>query len=440
MFNVLGIVQLLVLIVFLVVSYKKYGVIIFGDLMKLMFILWITNIGLYNLQLSKLYNPTWQINLIAMLIALIFFVASMKVSLNIKDIKDSFYNIVKDKDNYKIYSIITTIIFVISTIVFLININKYGLAILGENKIGKQQFDHYAGYIIYLLTLVAQIKYILFRAYNKKSEFLFFVVSLALLVLTLNRGPLMFIVVTIYIYEIFNLVNNKDKLSKKTIYIIYSLFIIGALVAITLFGYIGDMRMEYVLENVYKRTINEHYQMSSFIPSGFLWSYMYLTSPLENASFSIINQGYDFTFFNNLFYPFIKFFANLMGKGTEYKEWLTSRGGFEPYLEKKVGLNVSSFIPEAMQDMGYVGVVIYILIFLALAYFAISLIKRRKINFSTVGSIVIYSNVLSILGWSVFVNSLKMPMLIINILAIICIEVAKGLGIFDFILRKLKRG
>ena len=249
----------------------------------------------------------------------------------------------------------------------------------------------------------------------------------------------MYIAVTIYIYELFNLARIKDTINKKVLYGIYALLIGGVILAIAVFGYIGDMRMEYVLENVYKRTINEHYQMSPYIPSGILWVYIYLTSPLENAAYSIINQSYDFTFFNNLFYPFIKLFNNLIGNGDEYKKWLESVEGFTPYLEKKVGLNVSSFIPEAMQDLGYLGVIIYIAIFLALAYFSVALIKK-KIKISSIGAITIYSNVISILAWSVFVNSLKIPMLVINIMMIVFIEIFSRFGFFKLILNKIKRG
>lgn len=439
MYYLIGILELLFVVFFLFGSYKKSSLITLADCIKLIFILWLTNIALYNLRLSKLYNPSWQINLIVIIIALIFYVLSRKISLEKTDVELSIRDMEEDKNSYNIYCIISTCIFIVSMAVFLYNIKKYGLAILAENKINKQRFDHYAGYIIYLLVLVAQIKYILFRIKKNIWELLLFALSLGALILTLNRGPLMYIAVTIYLFELFNLVRIKDKINKKLLYAIYALLIGGVILAITAFGYIGDMRMEYVLENVYKRTINEHYQMSEYIPSGLLWVYVYLTSPLENASYSIINQSYDLTFFNNLFYPFIKLFNNLIGNGEGYKNWLQSVRGFSPYLEKKVGLNVSSFIPEAMQDLGYIGVIVYIAIFLALAYFSLVLVKK-KIKISSLGAITIYSNVISILAWSVFVNSLKIPMLVINIMMILFIEVLTKLGFFKFIENKIKRG
>lgn len=436
MYYLIGIVQLIILCIFLYKEYKKEGILIFGDALKLTFMLWLLNISLYNLQFSKLYNPNWQINLICMLIALTFFILSKKFSLTKNDIKIYFREI---KEEYSVYSFVSTVIFILSLGLFIYNINKYGLAILGENKIDKQQLDHYAGYIIYLLVLVAQIKYVLFRTNKKIIELVMFLISIVVLLLTLNRGALSYIAIAIFIYEVFNLVNIKERITTTKLYSIYGILIVGIIIGIVGFGYIGDMRMEYVLQNVYNRTINEHYQMPRNIPSGLLWVYIYLTSPLENTANSIINQEYGLTFFNNLFYPFIKFFANLFGKGDQYKEWLTSVKGFTPVLEKKVGLNATSFIPEAMQDLSYIGVIIYIIIFLALAYLAINSVKKR-IRFTSIGSIVLYANVLSILMWSVFVNSLKIPMLTIYIIGIIAIEICIKLGIFRFFFKLFKRG
>ena len=441
MYYVLGSLQLIFIILYTIFAYKKENLTIFADGIKLVFILWVSNIGLYNLQISKLYNPNLQINIIVLLIALTFFIASRKIFLTEEDLINNINTIKEEKKEYNIYSIITTVIFIISSIVFWMNIKKYGLAILSENKIDKQPMNHYSGYIVYMLVLVAQIKYILFRVKENKKiiELIVFILSLGTLFLTLNRGPLIFIIITIYIYEIFNLVSIKRSISKKILYSLYGLLIILGIIGVVLFGYMGDMRMEYVLETVYKRTINEHYQVSELVPSGFMWVYIYLTSPLENAAFSIVNQGFELTFFNNLFYPFIKLFANILGFGNQYKEWLLNRGGFEPYLQKKVGLNVSSFIPEAMQDFGYLGVVIYIAIYVALIYFAMRLIKKSKESFSRLGSLIIYSNVLAMLFWSVFVNSLKIPVLILNILFIIFIEICIKFKVFYILEKKFKK-
>ena len=317
------------------------------------------------------------------------------------------------------------------------NAIKHGLAIFDENKIDKQAIDHYDAYIIYMLVVVAQIKYILFRAKRSFAELIMFILSLGTLMLTLNRGPIAFIVAACYIYEIFNLIKNKDRMPKKILYGIYGGFILGGLIFTYFFGVIGDMRMEYVLNNILHKTINEHYLMPTWIPSGILWIYIYLTSPLENAAFAIASGGVNFTFFNNLFYPFIKLFANIIGKGEAYKQWLISRGSYQAYLDEEVGLNATSFITDGMQDLGYIGLVVYILIFLALAYLGVQLIKKRIT--SSIGSIIIYANIINILLWSVFSNSLRIPTLLLYILFIGFVEVLREVGVFNRFFNLLNR-
>lgn len=436
MYYFIGIIQLILLAILLFKWYQKSGLSIFVDAIKLMIILWLVNIALYNLKLSSYYNPNLIINIIVILICIVFLFGSRKNFLKEEDILLSMEKMKSDKDNYLIYSMIINLVFIIAFITFWVNVKKYGLAILSQNKINKQQMDHYSAYIVYMLVLCAQTKYILFRINKKILDLLVFLLSIGTLVLTLNRGPIAFILAAMYIYELFSLVKVKNLISKKRLYIIYFTLILAFIVFLQFFGYIGDMRMEYVLEHVYNRTINEHYGMNQIIPTGFLWAYIYLTSPLENATFSLMNQNVQLTYFNNLLYPFIKFFANILGFGEDYKIWLTEKVSYVPYLDKKIGLNVSSFIPEAMQDFGYIGVVVYVLIFLLLSYLSIKMIKSRKLT--AIGSTIIYANVLNMLLWSVFGNSLKIPVLILNIFFILFIELLISKGVFNYILKKIR--
>ena len=425
MFYFIGFLQLLMLGTILFTGYKKQGLAIVTDGIKIMAMLWLFNIGMYNMRLSGLYNPTWQINLVVMIICTIFLVVGLKEYTTENDVVSVVKDIKIDNKSARLYSNVTNVIIAVALLLFLFSVYKNGLAILSENKINKQEIGHYAGYIIYMLAFCAQIKYILFRVNKRKSDLVLFIVSVGTLVLTLNRGPLAFILVAVYIYEIYNLINIRKNISnKKFIGIIVGLGVL-LIVFIEVFGYIGDLRMEYVLENILHKTINEHYEVGNWMSSGSLWSYIYLTSPLENASYSIINQTVDLTFFNNLFYPFIKLGANLLGLGGVYKSWLIGRVGYTPYLQDSVGLNVSTFIPQAMQDLGYIGLVVYVFIYVGIAYFSIKLIKR-KIKASALGSLIVSINVINILLWSVFDNSLQIPILILNILLALVIEVYRS--------------
>ena len=429
MFRVLGVIQIVLVALIVYKSYKKQGISIVVDSFKMMGLIWLIALALYNIALSGWYSPSIQINMAVGIIVCIFIGISKKVYIKDSDI-EIFMGNEEKKITSEIYSIIANSIFAIASIIFIDNIIRHGLVILSDgNKIDKQPIDHYAGYIIYMLSVVAQIKYILFRRRKKFLDLAIFIGSIVILIATMNRGPIAFIIAAIYVYEIFMLIKNIKVMSKKQVYIIVGILISLGLVFAQFFAIIGNMRMEHVLNDIYKISLNEHYKMNGILPSAFVWVYIYMTSPLENAAFSIVNQVVDTTFFNNLFYPFIKFFANIFGQGDVYKQWLMEQNGYIPHLDGNPGLNVSSFIPQAMQDMGYVGVVVYVAIYVLLAYFIIKIIKSRK--FSFIGSIIIYANVLNLLLWSIFENSLRVPVILMNIILAVAIEIFMKNKYFD---------
>jgi len=378
------------------------------------------------------------INGVVILIWGSFLVLSRFMKLEEEDILHIFKEL-KDKDHRKTYSILSNCIFIIGALVFAYNVYKHGLAILEENKIDKQPMDHYSGYIVYMLVLVAEIKYVLIRNFKKLGDVVVFLLSCVILFLTLNRGPIAFLFITIGLYEVFNFINIKETLSSKKKYSIYGGFILAIGIFITFFGIVGNLRMEYVLENIYERTLWQHYGVGEYMPSGLLWVYIYLTSPLENAAYSLGNQVINYGYFNNLFYPFIKFFANLAGQGEAYKQWLINRGSYIPYLDKKVGLNAGSFIPEAFQDFGVLGFLVYLLIYVAIAYMAIRIIKK-KAGVSSISKILIYTNITSLLIWSVFVNSFKIPILLMNIMLLVIVEWENKKGYSKNLLRRFTKG
>ena len=64
------------------------------------------------------------------------------------------------------------------------------------------------------------------------------------------------------------------------------------------------------------------------------------------------------------------------------------------------------------------------------------MIKSRKLT--AIGSTIIYANILNMLLWSVFGNSLKIPVLILNIFFILFIELLISKGVFNYILKKIR--
>ncbi|MBU5592487.1 hypothetical protein KQI89_12050 [Clostridium sp. MSJ-4] len=399
---------------------RKNGVVTFIDQGKLMLILWLVNVIMYNFALSNWYEPNLYINVVVTLIWGSFLIFSRYVYISEEDIHILMKRLDEDR-SYKVYSLISNVICILGVLAFAYNVKKFGLAITAQNKIEKQAMTGATAYIVYMLVLCAQIKYILFRKHKRIRDAAIFTISLGVLFLTLNRGPLTFIFITILVYEFFAFIVYKERLSKEKIKATYISAAIILVIFIELFGFVGNLRVKYVMEHHYKHSINDHYKMSNSLPSGFMWTYIYLTSPLENASKAITEQKVEYTYFNNLLYPFIKFGANTFKKQGEYLYWLNSRTPYEPYLEKKAGLNVMSFITEAFQDLGFLGLLVYIGVYMLLAFYSIKVV-RAKSRFSSMGKILIYSNIMSIMLWSVFVNSLKLAVVLLNIFFVIFIE------------------
>ena len=103
MFYFIGVLQLLIFGSVLFVGYKKQGLAIVTDAVKIMAMLWLFNIGMYNMQLSGLYNPTWQINLVVMIICSIFLIVGFKSYITEKDVINSVRDLKDDKRSIKIY-------------------------------------------------------------------------------------------------------------------------------------------------------------------------------------------------------------------------------------------------------------------------------------------------------------------------------------------------
>lgn len=399
---------------------KEKGFVTFIDQGKIMFMLWITAVIFYNLKLSSLYNPGIYINLVAAFIWLVFLIFSRLIYLKEETVHNTIEKFEKET-SYERYYIISNIIFVLGVLAFIYNVVRFGLAIRQPNKIDKQTMTGATAYIVYMLVLCAQIKYLLFRRHKNLLDLGILILSFVVLFLTLNRGPITFVFTTIIVYEIFNFIYKKEQMTKKKRKTIYIAGALSLLMFLQLFGFMGNLRVNHVMKNYYGHSINQHYGVSKYMPSGFMWAYIYLTSPLENAAYAITNQKVDYTYFNNLFYPFIKFSSNVINKDESYVAWLQSRKGYNPHLQEKAGLNVMSFITEAFQDLGALGLVVYMLVYAAIILYAIKILEHKS-KFSALGKILIYSNILSITLWSVFVNSLKLAVVLLNIFLIIFIE------------------
>lgn len=161
--------------------------------------------------------------------------------------------------------------------------------------------------------------------------------------------------------------------------------------AVFLFGLIGDLRIQVVLETFYHMTVNELYGMSEIFPSGFVWTYMYITSPLENASRIFMEQSvWEYHFGLNMIYPFIAPLSRMI---------FDQRFDLFPPLQEEAGLNTSTYMIDAFNDFGYVGPYIY-MCYLAFIYF----IGCRAMRHNIYG-IFCYLCAVDMGVWMIFANS-----------------------------------
>lgn len=118
---------------------------------------------------------------------------------------------------------------------------------------------------------------------------------------------------------------------------------IFSIVAVVLFGYVGDMRQ---VANPFSPLVRPTYiELFSSLPSGFLWFYVYLTSGLSNLFYNIeiLEPSYSFSHtFYNLVPNAIKLWA-----------------GFSPRNDLFVlvddGLNASTYYAAYISDFGLFG-------------------------------------------------------------------------------------
>ncbi|MFL0249130.1 O-antigen polymerase [Clostridium neuense] len=407
----------IILILSIYKDYKKYNILFVADSNKLSFIMWTVTLILYNLSLSNLYNPDLYINLLVLPIVIIFFIGSRIICIkndNIGKLVNRFY-----EENWEnVYGKLSIVFLIIAIISLGINFKINGIAILSENKINKQSITT-LGYGVFIAVIAAQIQYLIYRKNKRIKNLLLCSIAVICSGLTLSRGPLFYFVLTVFIFEIYNLyflkIHCKHGIRNIKIKVLAIIFIF-----IFAFNYVGNIRNKYVMDNFFHHTLNEHYMMKKNYPTAFTQLYIYLTSPLENARFSIENQSVENMYFNELLYPIVKFNANIIGEGNRYKEWIDNKQQYIPYLDDLVGLNVSSFIVDAFNDYGYLGYLVYMFLFFLLSISLIKLINSNK--HSSVFNILLYSNALNFLLWNVFVNSFKVGTQYIYIVCFIFCE------------------
>jgi oligosaccharide repeat unit polymerase len=188
--------------------------------------------------------------------------------------------------------------------------------------------------------------------------------------------------------------------------ILFSLFVFG-------FSYLGTLRIGDALTN----TIQNYYGMDGY-PLSFTWFYIYLTSPLENFSYTIMNQEVEYyTYGLRLFYVFFQVPFRLAGENLSH---VVDAKTLYPYLSDVAGLTVSTFMKSAFQDFGVIGPFIYVLVLCLFIY--ASLYMATYSPFAILFLALNFNMVI----WMVFVNPFEIGAFLIGWLTLIFLTVLKS--------------
>lgn len=366
---------------------------------------------LYVFQLSNLYHPTLSFCFYYLSILFFFFLLSLKHNGSTRCCLNFWKTIIEVRDP-AFYDCVMVCLFLIGISANVYQIIKYGFPLLLENKVDRIHGDHYVQYLVNLLTMSSMMAYVGMREKILRRYGLYFfilVMSVFNLVIWLNRGAFSLIVLIIIYYEYIKAMTG-GKLKN-----FYFKLILYSSLFLLFFGYIGDLRVEYVMENIFKHTINEHYGMDENYPSWFVWIYIYITSPLENIRRILVDQSpHEYTLGLKMVYPFV---APL------FKMIFAQNRGLYPPLDEEAGLNVSSYMESAIMDFDLAGPYVYMIyLFIVLRIGQISLRKG-------VYGLLCYVSAINMSLWMVFVNSLAIGPFMISYLFFLALAWRKDVKI-----------
>jgi oligosaccharide repeat unit polymerase len=251
-------------------------------------IVWATALALYNLQLSDILLPLnsstyYLIIFSGISLALGYFVSKLFALSNYKYINHDLYReiILSDKTKKKFRQI--TYIFAILSIIEIIYFKnlpllyKFGIGIpITYDQFGILSIHGIINAIYFNIIIFHSMKYYYTRKIgNLIAIFLLFLWP----VMLLNRMLITSTFLQIF-FAIFIIATPKKKFNvQKYIYGFILFFIL-----ILIFGVIGDLRSGSIGE-----LGQFNYDNSEFIPSGFEWLYLYVTTPINNINLSIHN-------------------------------------------------------------------------------------------------------------------------------------------------------
>lgn len=167
--------------------------------------------------------------------------------------------------------------------------------------------------------------------------------------------------------------------------------IIGITAFVVLFGYIGDSRTEKTEVRFTDNFIKEkHKDMAEILPTGFVWVYLYATTPINNLVFNIehLEPNYDFRYSLSGLIPSV------------IRENIFTKIEEKPLQLYEDAFNVSSYFANYLSDFGVFGTLVFVSflqVIITLIYFS-----SKKI---IIGSIIAYSAIFYAIFTSVFFDN-----------------------------------
>lgn len=208
-----------------------------------------------------------------------------------------------------------------------------------------------------IIITISNIAFYKYMVYKKKKYLIFYFLCLCWPILLLTRQVLMSMILQmglIYLYC------NKIQVSK-----IFRYITIGVIV-IVLFGLLGDLRSgKDAMENI--AGISDDYP--SFLPSGFIWVYVYITSPLNNLNHNLYLYP-DFNFspliaFGGLFPSFIR------------EKLLPDNTGVATDLVND-NLNVMTMHPQYLNAFGYLGALAFYFLYGCFVFYVYQKFRKES--------------------------------------------------------------
>lgn len=224
--------------------------------------------------------------------------------------------------------------------------------------------------------------FILYRL-KKDNKYLRRVIIMLLWpILVMSRAVMLWVLVEILcVYFLMNRINLKK------LFLIFS-FIIGFII---IFGILGDNRGGESDNFTTSTFVSEKYQsIAEKIPTGFVWVYLYATTPINNIVLNVNNLKPDYTFKYSLVGLIPSFIRDKIYDETDKYSVELDNDAF----------NVSSFFANYMHDFGLIGAVIFVSVLQLISTLFYFSAKKGKL-----GSIVSYSVLFYALFTSVFFDN-----------------------------------